>query len=382
MTVPILFVPGVLGTTLVDAGRPGRQLWGSVAGLLASRRLPVDTNGHQGLEPGEVLWRFTVVPHVYAIPVYETLARRLEQSGYQRAPLDAPTRHNGLYGLAYDWRQDIVSAARAIGIAIERLTGALGIPRVHIVAHSWGCNAVRYYLRYGGADVVRPVPEPAQPGAGRVATFFALGPLYGGTWRALDEAQHGFDVALGLGVTPQQTSTAASMYQLLPYSTGHALHEDGTSLEVDVADIDTWKSRRWGAFQPSTLARLDAEQIEHRVRDCLSRAKRASTLLETPDPADRQVRTVTYTVTDQPTLSRLVVDRDGQPLASIEMVERWAPRLLPLVSAMGDEYVTFDQIRRHAEGSELVGVEGCSHRDLYKHEAVLANLVQSTGAAA
>jgi pimeloyl-ACP methyl ester carboxylesterase len=382
VTIPILFVPGVLGTTLVDAADPRRLLWGSAAGLIALRRRPTTADGTAGLEPGDVLWRFSVVPHVYAVPVYETLAMRLERAGYRRASLETPAHTNGLYGLAYDWRQDIVTAARAIEAAVQRLRNALGIPRVHIVAHSWGCNAVRYFLRHGGADVVSSSPDAPRSGAASVATYFALGPLYGGTWRALHEAQHGFDVAPGLGVHPRQASTTASLYQLLPYAFDDALGADGTTSAVDLREVQVWKAKGWGPFQPSTLARLDPEAVESRLRGCLSHGYAAWKLLEESSPIDRQVRTITYTVTDQPTLWRLVIDRDGQPLACAEAVRRRAPELLPRVTSPGDQYVTLDQIRRHCDCTELVGVEGCTHRDLYKHETVLSSLVRFAGAAA
>jgi hypothetical protein len=382
VATPILFVPGVLGTTLVESTRPHRRIWGSAAGLIASRRLPVTVDGTLGLEPGDVLWRFAVVPRVYGVPVYETLAVRLERAGYRRASLAVPTERNGLYGLAYDWRSDIVAAARAIEEAIARLTSDLGIARIHVVAHSWGCNAVRYFLRYGGADVLSSSPETPRPGARSVAIFFALGPLYGGTLRALHEAQHGFTVAPGFGVEPRQAATTACLYQLLPYDSRPALREDGTSTDVDFADPDTWRSFAWGPFHPRTLARLDAASLELRVREYLSRGQRLWNALDRPAPLDREVQTIVYTVKDQPTVCRLLIGRHGEPLASAELVKRRAPRLLPLVTARGDGYVTFDQVRRHCEGNDLVGIEGCTHRDLYKDETVLSNLVRFAGAAA
>ena len=42
-----------------------------------------------------------------------------------------------------------------------------------------------------------------------------------------------------------------------------------------------------------------------------------------------------------------------------EAVKRGAPELLSQVTAPGDQYVTFEQIRRHCGDTELVGVEGC-----------------------
>jgi pimeloyl-ACP methyl ester carboxylesterase len=382
LATPILFVPGVLGTTLVEQALPRRRIWGSAAGLIASRRLSVTADGTPGLEPGDVLWRFAVVPRVYSVAVYETLASRLEQTGYRRASLAAPTLRNGLYGLAYDWRHDIVTAARAIESAIARLTSELGIARIHVVAHSWGCNAVRYFLRYGGADVLASAPEAPRPGARNVAIFFALGPLYGGTLRALHEAQHGFTVAPGLGVESRQASTTASLYQLLPYDSRCALRDDGTSTDVDFADVDMWKSCAWGAFQPRTLARLDPVALEIRVREYISRGRRLWTVLDTPAPLDREVQTIVYTVKDQPTMCRLLIGPNGEPLASTETVKRRAPRLLSLVTARGDGYVTFDQVRRHCVGNELVGIEGCTHRDLCKDDTVLSHVARLARVAA
>ncbi|HEY7700030.1 MAG TPA: hypothetical protein VIE88_16515, partial [Vicinamibacteria bacterium] len=152
--LPILFVPGVLGTTLVDASRSRLLAWGSARGLLVPRETSLPPDGLDAFRPGDVLWSFVVVPGLYSIPVYEDLAASLEAIGYRRAPLVEPTRKRALYGLAHDWRRDIVVGARAIEDAVARLRTRLGVSRVHLLGHSWGCNLIRYYLRYGGADVI------------------------------------------------------------------------------------------------------------------------------------------------------------------------------------------------------------------------------------
>jgi pimeloyl-ACP methyl ester carboxylesterase len=380
VTTPILFVPGVLGTTLVDAR--GRRRWGSAAGLLTSWRIPVGEDGAAGLRPGEVLWSFAIVPPIVGAPVYEQLARAFEQAGVRRGSLDAPAATAGFYGLAYDWREDVVAAARAIEAGVARLVDALGVSAVTLVAHSWGCNAVRYFLRYGGADVLAPNPEPPRPGAARVAHVVALGPLLGGTWQALHEAQHGFPVAIGLGVTPAQSSTAACLYQLLPYGGDAALDHDGRETALDLAVVATWRSRELGPFQPRIRARLDEARLTARIEAALTRGARVWALLETPHPNDGAVDTVIYAVRDRPTLTRLVIDTTGRPLASLDLIRRRAPALLPSVSAPGDGYVPFTQVCRHAAGHRVVGLEGGSHRDLYRHATVLADLGRAAGATA
>jgi hypothetical protein len=385
---PILFLPGVLGTSLVEAARPHRAVWGSARGLVDFTRRALGPDGSSGLVPGAVLWRFEVVPGLFGLPVYKRLAGRLRNAGYELGRLDAPHRARALYPLAYDWRQDVVAGARAVEAAVQRLKAALGVPRVHLLAHSWGGNIVRYYLRYGGADVLADEPEAARPGAADVATVFGLGPLVGGTLRAVHEAQHGFDVAPRLGVGAHQASTAPCLYQIVPHGRQAAVGTDGREIDVDLSDIDTWRTRRWGVFRPDVRPRVRCvEALEERVRTWLGRGRRLAVVLESPHPCDAAMRTVTYAVRDRPTLTRLVVDPVGEPLACAEEVARRQPRLLPEVTQPGDGYVSFEQVCRFSRApvvedardapasSYVLGVGGGSHRDLYKNERVLQNLL-------
>ncbi len=392
---PILFVPGVLGTTLVDAARPRLVTWGSALGLLRSSAAPMPPEGLDSLLPGDVLWRFVVVPGLFSVAVYEDLALSLETIGYRRARLAEPTCPRGLYGLAHDWRRDIVVGARAIEQAIEHLKTRLGVSRVHLLGHSWGCNLIRYYLRYGGADVVSDPPETPRPGEESASTFFAVGPLYGGTLRALHEANHGFPVGpFGLGVSPQQAATTPCLYQLLPYDNSRAVDEAGRAAVLDLSDVETWKGFSWGPFSPAVFERLydsarrkapdlDRSAVRSRLEDflrtCLRRGKRMWDLLPVRHPADARVRTVTYTVRDTPTLTKLVLTRGNGsgPTATTETrVAQRFPSLLPEVTEPGDGYVAFADVRRQApEGSDLVAVKDCSHRFLYKKEEVLKHLL-------
>lgn len=406
---PVLLVPGVLGTTLEDAARPGLRVWGSARGLLLPRDVALPPEGMDALQPREVLWSFVVFPGIYSVPVYEDLAASLETLGYQRASLEEPTCRRGLYGVAYDWRRDIVIGARALEEAVDRLQTRLGVQRVHLLGHSWGCNVIRYFLRYGGADVLSDAPEKPRPGESLAATFFALGPLYGGTLRALHEANHGFPVGpLGLGVAPHQAAMAPCLYQLLPYDVDRAVDQEGRTVPLDLSDVATWTAYSWGPFNPRGLyplcrgtlrsaPRLDPAEfwsrLERFLRACLERGKGLWELLQVPHPIDARVRTVTYAVRNTRTLTRLVLARKGDSVRTVatdEGVARRWPRLLPAVTAPGDGYVTFEELRRLAptevvvtdpeqvpEGSYLLAVVDCSHRFLYKKEEVLTNLLRN-----
>jgi len=387
-------------------------VWGSARGLLLPRDILLPPEGPDGLDalrPGEILWSFTVVPGIYSVPVYQDLAARLETLGYQHARLEEAACRRGLYGLSYDWRRDIVIGARALEGAVERLKTGLGVPRVHLLGHSWGCNVIRYYLRYGGADVLSDPPEKPRPGEPYVGTFFALGPLFGGTLRGLHEANHGFPVGpLGLGVAPHQAAMAPCLYQLLPYDADQAVDQEGRTIPLDLSDVETWKAFSWGPLNPRVLDRLCraarrkaqgldraevGSRLEHFLRACLERGKRLWELLQDPHPTDARVRTVTYAVRNTRTLTRLVLAREGDSVKTVatdeEVARRW-PRLLSTVTAPGDGYVTFEELRRQTptqvvatdpqhvpEGSYLLAVEDCSHRLLYKKEEVLTNLLRN-----
>ncbi len=374
--LPLLFVPGVLGTTLVDPSNPARAVWGSAGGLLALRRHSFAA-GENGLVPGEILWKFSVVAGLYSIPVYEDLARHFKTIGYERARLEEPVRARALYGLSYDWRQDVVRGAREVEEAVERLKTKLGIPRVALLAHSWGCNVVRYYLRYGGADLLSDTPEDPRPGESDVDSFFALGPLAGGTLRALHEANHGFPVApWRLGIAARQAARTPSLYQMLPFDEGRAVDDEGRAIDLDLTDVETWRERAWGPFLPDAVRDQDPSRVEAFLAKCLGRARRLWELLRERHPSDERVRTRTYAVCNVRTLTKLVLAKDGRTFASDEEVARHCPGLLARVTSPGDGYVSIEDVRRHMPGSDLLPVEGCSHRHLYRNDEVLADLIR------
>jgi pimeloyl-ACP methyl ester carboxylesterase len=375
--LPLLFVPGVLGTTLVDGSNPGRAIWGSAGGLLALRKHSFAA-GANGLVPGEILWKFAVVAGLYSVPVYEDLALRLATIGYDRARLEAPVTARALYGLSYDWRQDVVRGAREVEEAVERLKANLGVPRVALLAHSWGCTVVRYYLRYGGADLLSDTPEDPRPGESNASSFFALGPLAGGTLRALHEANHGFPVApLRLGIAARQAARTPSLYQMLPFDEDRAVDEAGRPMDLDLSDVETWRAHAWGPFQPEAMRGQDPSRVEHFLRKSLRRARRLWELLRERHPSDESVRTHTYTVRDGRTLTKLVLTKGGRTFANDEEVARHCPGLLALVTSPGDGYVSVEDVRRHMPGGDLLSVERCSHRHLYGNDEVLADLIRN-----
>jgi hypothetical protein len=125
------------------------------------------------------------------------------------------------------------------------------------------------------------------------------------------------------------------------------------------------------------LRREDPSRVENFLRKSLGRARRLWELLRERHPSEERVRTHTYTVRDARTLTKLVVTRGGRTFASDEEVARHCPRLLALVTSPGDGYVSEEEVRGHMRGGDLLSVEGCSHRHLFRKDEVLADLIRN-----
>ncbi len=412
--VPLLFVPGALGTSLIDAGAGGFPVWGDYRGLFFRRRhhddidLPVLPGEDNGLVPGGVLWSFTVIPHLLAIPVYEEFARTVESVGYERDRIDEPRRRSGLYALRYDFRRGVVAGARAVETAVRQLQSGLRIRRVHLIGHSWGSVIIHYYLRYGGADVIGDEEERARPGLANVDTFFAVGAPYSGSLRAFYEINHGFAPAgpFGRAVAPHHMAASDTAYQLLPYDRDLVIDERGRPIAEDLACVDTWRRHRWGPYQPASFEalrqraqrrrpRLTQREMEGAldlfVERRLRLGRRLWERLGAAHPADETVRTVTCAASCLATATKLVVMRSGaeaRTLATATEIERATPHLRARAIGPGDGYIAFEDVRRHCAaplvnddtgsvpaGSYLLQVDARDHRGLFRARGFLDNLL-------
>lgn len=413
-SVPVLLVPGILGTAMVDPKHRNFPVWGSYRGSLFYRRkyddldLPVVPGGKNRLQPGGIVWKFTVAPGLINLPVYENFKQSLIYSGYQMGSLEKPTCKRGLYAVQYDWRCEIVTVARAIASAVDTLRRSLGVEKVRLVGHSWGCIACRYYIRYGGADVLSDSPEEPCPGGPNISTFFAVAPPFGGSMRAFHSLQHGYSpgIAFWRPVASHHVSSSPAAYQLMRYDPDMVVDETGQRVPLDFADAGVWKKLQWGPYgrhsfealyeraksADSALSREEmSAAIDALLTSFLKRAKRLGELMSKPNAEDKAVRTVAYTSRNKPTLFKLVLKSNGGAprfLTTETAVRRHVPGLVDRVVAPGDEHVTFSDILKHSghktvitcadevpEESYVLATPSRSHRSLFNTDAVLTNLL-------
>ncbi len=194
---PVVVMPGLLGTKLVDP-QTERVVWGRFFDLRAltvhgsvlqaesgrsdGLELPIDSRDLEGnrdrLIPAGILDSFSVIPHVAHVRGYKRLVTSLSACGYKPGPIGSCGEDSDLAIFYYDWRRDIVEAARLLAERIRGIRANARDPalKVDIIAHSLGGLIAEYFVLYGGEDVLDldPVPPPTYAGASSVRRLILI----------------------------------------------------------------------------------------------------------------------------------------------------------------------------------------------------------------
>jgi len=227
-----------------------------------------------------------------------------------------------LYVWYYDWRRDNVESACLLADLVERIRAATGAPRVLLVGHSMGGLVIRYYLRYGGRDVLRGRECPLgsgerharinRPGAEVVAGAVFLGVPHSGSALAFRTLVSDFTLwrVLSIGLR-EPVFSMPSAWQLLPRARPDGavplLVEDGGSAVRDVPLYAprTWMERGWiftDWSDPGRRAFLEA---------MVERAQAFQRSLDGPNPAEAKTPRLNVSSACRPTLARAVLTPEG-----------------------------------------------------------------------
>lgn len=217
-----------------------------------------------------------------------------------------------LFRFEYDWRRDLVESAaelhrflldRRAEMQAARAAGVTGRDtpiRFDVVADATGGLLLRYYLRYGAADLPDDgsLPPLTWEGAGLVARAILIGtPNAGGIGALLDLVGGDGASATLPGIPPSVVGTYPSFYQLLPRGRhGSVVRIQGRTREPidDLFDAALWENLGWGlasAADDRLLARLLPGEPDHlarrrtaldHLRKCLRRARLFCEALDVP----------------------------------------------------------------------------------------------------
>lgn len=327
---PVVVVPGVLGSRLV---RPdGREVWpGSVSALLTGRSFRA-----LALRPDEATSADArLVPRglfdeLGGHDFYRDLVRALEEFGHYRCrspeEIDATT---DCVLLAWDWRRDFVAAARRLEQVVARLREVRLDPdlRFDVVAHSAGGLVARYFVRYGGRDVLAsddlPPPDPTGHGVERL---ILIGTPNFGSIAAVQQAMFGKRFPLG-HVGPEVLASFPGLPQLFPHPRlDWMIETDGLPADLELFSIDTWRHQRVGIFSPDTeeqgsqrhreetAGAADRRAIEAAFEHALARGERFQRALAVP-LTQSDVSYFVFGSGCRATPARCLVEREGGRLA-------------------------------------------------------------------
>ena len=315
---PIIVIPGVLGSKLVDTDS-GTVAWGEIGRGLENpkkdeeiRRIALPMHEGKTLQDlrdnvisESVLESIKIT--IYGVTVeknaYGNILASLGVGGFinenygETKTIDYGDRHYTSFQFAYDWRRDLVEAAKQLHEYIlekrtyvqKEIAKRHGIEnkdvKFNIVAHSMGGLVARYYLRYGIADLPDDGSLPPLTWAGSrfVEQVVLIGTPNAGsidTFRLLIEGSHlapglpSFDAAI-LGTMP-------ALYQLLPRARhGHVVSGIETNQEfMDPYDPVLWEQMGWGLANPeldSTLQVLlpEVKDKETRIKIALNHQRKS-----------------------------------------------------------------------------------------------------------
>jgi hypothetical protein len=262
---PIIFVPGLLGSKLVNE-RTGEVVWPAffrsdddeldlpVGPDFLSRRDSLIATG--AIDRARI---FKLWPKVN---VFHELFNALRQyGGYQEGDWDQPPANGDrdtFYAFTYDWRRDQVESAQLLVRRIQQLKLKLNRPdlRFNIITVSGGGTIARYAAMYGDADLPSgdAPPEPNWAGAAHINKIFMFGPPNEGTADMLSVLIKGYSFSTGLHRRVKITSklsredalTSPSIFELLPHAgTVTFYDQDMKPLPIDIYDPAVWHKYGW-----------------------------------------------------------------------------------------------------------------------------------------
>ncbi len=164
---PIIFVPGIMGTSLTKGKS---TLWPStVASKILALRINEDgTDATAGIKVGKVIKEASFGKNIY-LELFEFFDAHYYPEG------------KWLFEYGYDWRKDLRLAAEGLARKVDYVKEQKEVQKVIIVAHSMGGLVARYYAKNHSSDIhilfQLGTPNNGAPKAYGMIRYGILGPI-------------------------------------------------------------------------------------------------------------------------------------------------------------------------------------------------------------
>jgi len=282
---PIVVIPGILGSQLVDPIMQ-KTVWGKFFDLdavdphaafirtsedrdgleLPINKWPINQNIDR-LVPREILTRFETFNKMASVRTYENLIQLFSQCGLAEGDINHCTIQDNLFLFSYDWRRDLVEAAKLLGERIDEIKSVNNgkSQQVTIIAHSMGGIIAMYYMMYGQVDVLsgyeyNQIPEPTYIGAKIIDKIFFLGVPFEGNPSAFKTLHEGEYISPFVSISQWSTFTMPSIYELLPLDPkGIFIDENEEPISIDIFNIDEWVDYGFGIFSKDVWRHFEQE---------------------------------------------------------------------------------------------------------------------------
>lgn len=260
---PVIIIPGIMGSELVNKENRDEVVWFSVARSKTDDiRLPITSDplaSRDDLSAGDIL-RSIKLGLVPRIDIYKGLIDSLTSNGYHEEAWNSPSKDGGnagIYVFAYDWRLDNVHNAKLLIQQVESVKLQLKEPdlKFDVIAHSMGGLIARYSAMYGIADLPpgNQKPVPTWAGDRHFRKIVLLGTPNEGSPLALEGFINGesfgpiaFNLPFVRNVSRFDVFTMPAIYELLPApGTFTLMGEDLQQVDVDLYDPKVWTEYGW-----------------------------------------------------------------------------------------------------------------------------------------
>jgi len=277
---PVILIPGTLGSRLYNIDT-GEIAWGNFSATVSQLRdeldLPIDRSrlpdnvdrlrAYRVLDQAEILLKEGNGEVRFYADIIDHLASTL---GYRPAYGRRFFQGQDLFVFFYDWRRSNVEAAMQLGEFIADIRRDLGEPdkKFTLLAVSNGGLIARYYLKYGGADVVTglgPDAPPATPtlaGVKDINRVICLGTPHRGTIDAISLIHDGYAPnLLARRYPPATIFSMPAAFELLP--------EPGEKTFVgsggEDIDADLWDPAIWDKYGLSVFAESEQDRLKNNI---------------------------------------------------------------------------------------------------------------------